>query len=180
MFNQIFDAPFLIFIAKLSLAMVLGLLLGLERIYAHKTAGMRTYALVTVAAAMFTAMSVYIGATFGQFSGGFNPAFIAGDIIVGVGFLGTGLIVFRDGHVENLTTAGGLWVCAGIGIAIGFGLYREAIFVAALSFFVMGILSFVERSIRLSLYPDPQFEAELQKEEKARRPRKTKAKESMV
>ena len=161
MFNQIFDAPFLMFIAKLSLAMLLGLVLGLERVYAHKNAGMRTYALVSVAAASFTAVSLYIGQSFTQFAGGFNPAFIAGEIVVGVGFLGAGLIIFKDGHIENLTTAGGLWVCAGIGTMVGFGMFREAVFVSVLTFFVLGVLSFVERSIRLKFFPDPAFEQSL-------------------
>lgn len=159
--SQIFDAPFLLFIAKLSLAMLLGLLLGLERVYAHKNAGMRTYALVSVAAASFTAISLFVGREFSQYAASFNPVFIPGEIVVGVGFLGAGLIIFREGHIENLTTSGGLWVCAAIGTMVGFAMYREAIFVSVLTFFVLGILSFVERSIRLRFYPDPAFEREL-------------------
>ena len=168
MLNQIFDAPFLIFIVKLALALLLGLVLGLERVYAHKTAGMRTYALVAVATCFFSAISQSIGAQFPQYANAFNPAFVAGNIIVGIGFLGAGLIIFKDGHIENLTTAAGIWVCAGIGIAIGFGLFREAIFVSILTFFVMGVLSFAERKVRLTFFPDPTFEQSLEVEKKPR------------
>lgn len=154
MFNQIFDPQFLLFITKLSLAMLLGLVLGIERVYAHKTAGMRTYALVSVASAAFTAISLYVGDNFIQYTNGFNPAFIAGHIIVGIGFLGAGLILHKDGHIENLTTAAGIWACAGIGIMIGFGMFKEALFASILIFFVLGIMSFIERRVRLAFYPE--------------------------
>jgi putative Mg2+ transporter-C (MgtC) family protein len=158
MFNQIFDIQFLLFIGKISLAMLLGLLLGLERIYAHKTAGMRTYALVAAASAGFVAVSLYIGATFTQFTNAFNPAFMAGYVILGIGFLGAGVILHKDGHVENLTTAAGIWACSGIGMMVGFGMFREAVFMSLLIFFVLGVLSFVERMLRLTFFPDPVFE----------------------
>lgn len=169
-FNQIFDAPFLMLIAKLSLAMLLGIILGIERIHAHKTAGMRTYALVSVAAAAFVSVSLAVGEMLPQYAGGFNPVFVAGNIIVGIGFLGAGLIIFKDGHIENLTTAAGMWVCAGIGIMSGFGMFREAIFLAIATFFVLGILSPLERAIRLRVFPDPEFI----KSEKPVRTRKAK------
>jgi len=180
---QIFDAPFIFFIVKLLLAMILGILLGLERIHAHKTAGMRTYALVTMAAAFFVSISISIGEIYGgTFGVGFNPALIAGNIVVGIGFLGAGLIIFKDGHIENLTTAAGMWVCAGIGMAIGFGLFREAIFVAVVTFFVLGVLSFIERAIRLRVFPDPEFIAHMESVQKTpSKPRKPRAiKKSVV
>lgn len=154
MFNQIFDPQFIIFISKLSLAMMLGLVLGLERVYAHKTAGMRTYALVAVASAAFVSISLFIGENFIQFSQGFNPAFIAGHIVVGIGFLGAGLIMHKDGHIENLTTAAGIWACAAIGMMVGFGMIREALFSSILIFFVLGVFSIIERVIRLAFYPE--------------------------
>lgn len=169
MSNQIFDAPFLLLIIKLSLAMILGLVLGLERVYAHKTAGMRTYALVSVAAAMFVIISLYIGDTFIQFTSGFNPAFIAGSIITGIGFLGAGLIIHNGAHIENLTTAAGIWACAGIGMMVGFGMFKESLFVSILIFFVLGIMSFVERMVRLAFFPDDAFEQQLEKPKKTRK-----------
>lgn len=161
---QIFDAGFLLVIAKICLAMLLGLLLGLERVYAHKTAGMRTYALVSVASCFFIIISIALSTGMAlQFVGGFNVAYIPGSIIIGIGFLGAGLIIFKDGHIENLTTAAGLWICAGIGMAVGLGLFREAIFAAVLTLFVMGGLSVVERTIRLKYFPDSEFQKSLEK-----------------
>ena len=174
MFNQIFDPQFLFFIAKVSLAMLLGLVLGLERIYAHKTAGMRTYALVSAASAGFVCVSLYIGESFIQFSNAFNPAFMAGYIILGIGFLGAGLIMHRDGHVENLTTAAGIWACAGIGMMVGFGMFKQALFMSILIFFVLGIMSFVERAVRLAFFPDPGFEQEAALPAKKPRPSRKK------
>ena len=157
-FDQIFDATFLLFIAKLSLAMMLGLIIGLERVYAHKTAGMRTYALVAMASAFFVLIAQQVVAASGVYQ--IDAVMrMASQIIVGVGFLGTGLIIFKDGHIENLTTASGMWAVAAIGMAVGFGLVREAIVGAVLLFVVLGILSFVERTIRLKYFPDPQFTA---------------------
>lgn len=155
------DQNFLIIIAKLCLAMVLGLLLGLERIYAHKTVGLRTYALTSVASCQFIIISLYIGTNLSTGGDSFSPAQIAAAVVTGVGFLGAGLIFFNNGHVQNLTTAAGLWTCAGIGMAVGFGMFREAIFVTVLTFFVLAILSFIERYIRLKFFPDPEFVQEL-------------------
>lgn len=171
MFNQIitqtFDAAFVLLMIKLVLAMVLGIILGLERIYAHKTAGMRTYALVTIAAAFFVIIAK-------GFTAEIDPIIrMASQIIVGVGFLGAGLIIFKDGHIENLTTAAGMWMCAGIGMAVGFGMFREAIFVTILTFFVLGVLSFAERAIRLKVFPDPVFEKTIEKKAPKKRTSKS-------
>lgn len=169
MFNQIFDPQFIVFVCKLLLAMVLGLVLGLERVYAHKTAGMRTYALVSVASAAFITISLFIGENFLQFTDGFNPAFMAGHVIVGIGFLGAGLIMHKNGHIENLTTAAGIWACAAIGMMIGFGMIKEALFASIIIFFVLGVFSLIERAIRLAFYPE---DAALISEEVAPAPKK--------
>lgn len=155
---ELLDQDFLMIIAKLCLAMILGLLLGLERIYAHKTVGLRTYALTAVASCQFIIISLFIGSAIAVTGDSFSPAQIAAAIITGVGFLGAGLIFFNDGHVQNLTTAAGLWACAGVGMAVGFGMFREAVFMTVLIFFVLAILSIVERKIRLRFFPDPSFE----------------------
>src|SRR3989344_8837875 len=105
---------------RLLLAAFLGALLGMERVFAHKTAGLRTYALVSMGSALFVVVSVII---VDQFSGitNFDPLRVAAQIITGIGFLGAGVIIFRESRVEGITTAAGLWVAAGIGMASGFG-----------------------------------------------------------
>ncbi len=167
---NMFDPQFLIVITKLCIAMILGLLLGLERVYAHKTAGMRTYALVCVSTCFFIIISLFIGDHIAIRGDSFSPAQIAAAVITGVGFLGAGLIFFQNNHVQNLTTAAGLWVCAGIGMAVGYGMFREAAFATILTFFVFSVLSIVERYIRLKFFPDPEFEKTLKKT--VRKPKK--------
>lgn len=167
---QFVSGDFALFVARLTLAMLLGLVLGLERVYAHKTAGMRTYALVSMASAFFVLIAQGFANSLSNDTGIEIDSVMrmASQIVVGVGFLGTGLIIFKDGHIENLTTAGGLWACAGIGMACGFGMYREALFAAGLTFFVLGVLSVVERSIRLKYFPDRDFTEKLERSQSRR------------
>lgn len=136
---------------KLLIALILGMMLGLERLYAHKNAGMRTYALVTLAAAFFVAISESVG--FSSFLGadGTDRMRIASQIVVGVGFLGGGLIIFKDDKISNLTTAAGLWVAAAIGVAVGFGLYIEALFATLLTLFVLYVLARVEYIFKVNM-----------------------------
>ena len=134
-------------ITKLFLAMLFGMIIGAERLYAHKTAGMRTYALVSMGAALFIIISETIAKNYiGLIN--FDPLRMASQIIVGVGFLGAGMIVFKDSRITGLTTATGLWVSAGIGVASGFGLYGLALTATILTLFIFIVLWFVEQKIR--------------------------------
>ncbi|OIO32603.1 MAG: hypothetical protein COZ49_03300 [Candidatus Yonathbacteria bacterium CG_4_10_14_3_um_filter_47_65] len=130
----------------LVLAAVLGMVLGAERIIAGKTAGMRTYGLVSMGAALFVVISSmvsrdYIG------SSALDPLRVASQIVVGIGFLGAGLIIFKDSRVSGLTTAAGLWVAAGIGMAAGFELYIIAVFATVLTLLVFSLVWYVEYHI---------------------------------
>jgi putative Mg2+ transporter-C (MgtC) family protein len=136
---------------KLSIALVLGVIIGTERVWAHKTAGMRTYALVSMGAALFIIISEMISLQY-LGTGGFDPSRIASQIIVGVGFIGTGLIFSKDSKVMGITTATGLWVAAGIGIACGFGLFKIAIITTLLTLFVFVVLSVIEERLKKSIY----------------------------
>jgi putative Mg2+ transporter-C (MgtC) family protein len=124
-------------LARLGLAVLLGLALGIEREYVGKPAGMRTYALVTLGAAVFTILSIY---GFSQYGGTVDPGRIAAQIVTGIGFLGAGIIIFRGTRVEGLTTASGLWVSAAIGMAAGAGMYLVAGAATLLAFCVMVLL----------------------------------------
>ena len=119
-------------IFRLLLAAALGLIIGLQREWREKPAGVRTLALISVGSALFAIISEM------GFIGG-DPSRIASGIVTGIGFLGAGAILHRHGGVEGLTTAAAIWATAGIGLAVGAGLYLIAIIVAAITLAVLFI-----------------------------------------
>jgi len=132
-------------IIQLLLASFLGGLIGLEREYKKKEAGLRTYSLVCLGSAFFVIVSYQVFDLFyGKQGLDFDPTRIIGQIVLGVGFLGAGLIIFRGFHVEGLTTAAGLWVTAAVGTAIGAKLYLPAILVALMTIIILAGLKFLE------------------------------------
>lgn len=135
------------YVVRLAVAMLLGMLIGVERVIAHKTAGMRTYALVAMGSALFVVISEILFASHVN-TVGFDPTRLASQIISGVGFLGAGLIIFKDSKLSGLTTATGIWVSAGIGMASGFGLFSLALSATILTLFIFIVLWYVEQSIK--------------------------------
>jgi len=135
-------------LSRLSVALILGVVLGLERVVAHKTAGMRTYALVSMGAALFIIVSHMASAIYGDTFRNSDPLRMVSQIVLGVGFLGAGLIIFKDSQLQGLTTAGGLWVSAGIGAAAGFAFYNLAVIATILTLFVFVGLWFIESGIK--------------------------------
>ena len=117
--------------------------IGLERERTGKPAGMRTYTLVSMGSALFTILS-YSG--FSDFVGtvGFDPSRIASQIVVGVGFLGAGIIFFTKTEVHGLTTAAAVWVSAAIGVAVGLKFYSLAVFSTALTFLTLRLMRSLE------------------------------------
>ncbi|HXF44373.1 MAG TPA: MgtC/SapB family protein [Candidatus Paceibacterota bacterium] len=136
-------------ILRLTAAMVMGGLLGLEREFAGKMAGLRTYSLISVGAALFVIISQLVSKDFIGVTN-FDPMRVASQIIVGVGFVGAGLVIFREAEHRpaGITTAAGLWVSAAIGMATGFGLYAAALFGTAVALFILWILAYADRRIR--------------------------------
>ena len=123
-------------IFKLTLAGILGGLIGLERESLNRPAGLRTYTLVCVGSAL--AMVVSLDMYF-QYYQTVNaaPGRIAAQVISGIGFLGAGTIMREGATVRGLTTAAGLWVVACIGLAVGAGLYIPAIATTVLILFIL-------------------------------------------
>lgn len=136
---------------RLLVALSLGMMIGMERLWAHKTAGMRTYALVSMASALFVVVSEEVVKIYADFPG-INPLHLVSNILVGVGFIGAGLIVNRDSKLTGLTSATGLWVCAGIGMAVGFKLFGLAIIATILTLFIFIVLWFVEQSLKKTTF----------------------------
>lgn len=115
-------------IARLVIAGILGALVGFEREKRFKEAGLRTHFLVAVGSALAMIVSKYAFYDVVQ-SGtiGLDPSRIAASVVSGVGFLGAGTILVQRQSVRGLTTAAGLWATAGIGLAIGSGMYIVSI-----------------------------------------------------
>lgn len=119
-------------VLRLLLAAALGAVIGYQRERAGKQAGLRTHILISSGAALIALVSIY---GFGSAS---DPARVAAGVVVGVGFLGAGVILHREGGiVAGLTTAATIWVMAGIGLAAGVGLYIVAAVATAI---VLGVL----------------------------------------
>ena len=145
--ENFFDITTVDTLVRLFVALLLGMVIGIERVWAHKTAGMRTYALVSMGSALFVIVSNEMVKYYTGMSG-LNPLMIVSQIVVGVGFIGAGLIFTKDSKLMGLTTATGLWVSAGIGMAPGFKLFNIAIIATVLTLFVFIVLWFVEEQLK--------------------------------
>ncbi len=128
----------------LVISALLGALLGLERSLAGKHAGMRTYALVSLGSCLFTIVGVLASFQL-SFMSGVNPLQIAGSVVIGIGFIGSGLAVFRGEHPVELTTATGIWLAAGVGMACGFGFYVLALASTLLGLTIFSFVYKVEK-----------------------------------
>ena len=109
---------------RLLLAGMLGAIIGLDREYRAKEAGFRTHFLVSLGSALFMIISQYGFAEIVKANGAnYDGARVAAQIVSGIGFLGAGTIIFHKQFIRGLTTAAGMWATAGIGMAIGGGMY---------------------------------------------------------
>ncbi|MBO4982694.1 MAG: MgtC/SapB family protein [Clostridia bacterium] len=111
----------LLLLANIALAGFLGFLIGLERKLRMKEAGIRTHTIVSIGASLIMVISMY------GFGDNADSARLAAQIVSGVGFLGAGIIVYRQHEVKGLTTAAGIWATAGIGMACGASMYLIAL-----------------------------------------------------
>lgn len=128
--NELLTIPEFVVAVRLVVALLLGIAIGVEREISGHTAGIRTHALVTVGAALFVSMSYLL--SLDAPTSTFDPTRIASQVVVGIGFIGAGVIIFRNDMLHGLTTAAGLWVAAGVGVAAGFGYIFTATFSAML------------------------------------------------
>ena len=118
-------------LAELALAVLLGGLIGFEREWKNKPAGLRTNILICMAAVLFTEISQRSGVRGG------DPGRIAAQILAGVGFLGAGTILHHRGSVSGLTSAATIWMVTAIGVTLGWGAYVDAIAATALVLVVL-------------------------------------------
>ncbi|MBS3903200.1 MAG: MgtC/SapB family protein [Anaplasmataceae bacterium] len=133
-------------IVRLALAILLGMVIGFERLLGHKEAGMKTHAMVSMGAALFIIISEALASKYADL-GGFDASRMASQIIVGIGFMGAGSIIFQGNRLKGLTTASGFWVTAGIGMAAGFGLFNLAILTTVFVLIIFVVISMIERPV---------------------------------
>lgn len=150
-------------ILRLFLALLLGSVVGMEREYIQQSAGLRTHILVCIGATIFTMISISditAGVNLGHAAALGNPsdsllgyrivrdpARIASQIVVGIGFIGGGAVLRHGTNIRGLTTAASLWVMASIGMLIGVGNYQLAVIGTFFSFLVLFIIGSLERNM---------------------------------
>jgi putative Mg2+ transporter-C (MgtC) family protein len=111
----------LLLAVRLVIAAILGAIIGYERELRGRSAGLRTFAAVSLGACVFSIIS-YVVVPQGN-----ETTRIAAQIVTGVGFLGAGVILHGQGHISGLTTSATLWAAAAVGMAVGYGLYVLAV-----------------------------------------------------
>ena len=140
------------FILRLFIAGLLGGIIGFEREVRAKEAGLRTHFIVALGSALFMIISQY------AFSGRFDAARVAAQVVSGIGFIGAGVIIFQKNAVRGVTTAAGLWVAAAIGLACGAGMYDIAVASAVLTIFCLEAMHWIskkygEKNVTMTISP---------------------------
>lgn len=136
------------FILRLFIAGLLGAVVGLDREYRAKEAGYRTHFLVSLGSALIMIVSQYgFQQIIQENSVSLDPSRVAAQVVSGIGFIGAGTIIIQKQFVRGLTTAAGIWATAGIGLAIGAGMYGVGVAVTILTLIGLELLSFIFKSL---------------------------------
>ncbi|MEN9342247.1 MAG: hypothetical protein RIQ54_503 [Candidatus Parcubacteria bacterium] len=142
---------------RLIVALAVGVIIGFEREAIGKEAGIRTLMSIAAGAALFTIIALQLPFVFGEFAtpseiisrnGGFFA--VIANIVVGIGFLGAGVIIKNQDHVHGLTTAAVAWTTAALGIFAGLGMHRFALSASAL----LAIILYILKSLNVARYID--------------------------
>ncbi|EPE6997143.1 MgtC/SapB family protein [Listeria monocytogenes] len=135
------------FILRLVVAGLLGAIIGLDREIRTKEAGFRTHFLVSLGSALIMIVSQYGFSQIATIQNvSFDPSRVAAQVVSGIGFIGAGTIIIQKKFVRGLTTAAGLWATAGIGLAIGAGMYWVGIAATLLTLIGLEFLSIIFKS----------------------------------
>jgi len=126
----------------IGVAVLCGGIVGFERQIRGKPAGIRTNILICLGTSIF----VQLGTTFG--GPNVDPTRVLGQVATGIGFLGAGVIIAREGLVKGVTTAAVIWVLAGIGAMIGFGRFAAAIVLAIVTVGILTSIELLEEGVR--------------------------------
>lgn len=137
--------PFL----QILLAAFLGALIGLEREYKRREAGFKTFSLVALGSCLFTVIGIHLGSVSNTLNSyiQIDPGRVIQAVAVGIGFIGSGLIIQRKGQIEGLTTAAALWAAAALGIGVGVQLYFLAILGTLLTIIILAGFRLIEEKL---------------------------------
>lgn len=131
---------------RLLASLLAGGFIGLERERRRQPAGLRTHILISVGSTLLMLLSIYLPRRFAGADGG-DPARIAAQVVSGIGFLGAGAILKMGNNVKGLTTAASIWVSAGVGLALGAGLFLPALMAVIIIIFTLFVLNLIERRL---------------------------------
>jgi len=143
-------------VLRLVLAAVLGGIVGLEREIHGRPAGIRTYLILSVGAALIMVISEYYTVLYGL-----PPKWVSNDqgriaaqVVTGIGFLGAGVILRAKDHVRGLTTAACIWTVSAVGLAIGAGFYLFGVLVTLLILIALVVLKQIEKKLKKDWYKE--------------------------
>ena len=165
MLNEIFDPLFRDQVLKVFISIVCGLIIGVERTYRGKPAGVRTNMLICLGACLFMVVSEFVSAK--ALAAGYansDPARIAAQVVTGIGFLGAGTILRNKGIITGLTSSASIWVVAAIGLAVGAGLWKLALTTSIMSVIAIEILGQINRRIGVERFRYVKMEVVVKKE----------------
>ena len=135
------------FMLRLLVAGILGAIIGLDREYRAKEAGYRTHFLVSLGSALIMIVSQYgFQEIIKENSVTLDPSRVAAQVVSGIGFIGAGTIILQK-QIVRLTTAAGIWATAGIGLAVGAGMYAIGIATTVLTLIGLELLSYIFKSV---------------------------------
>ncbi|GAB5505557.1 MAG: MgtC/SapB family protein [Rhizobiaceae bacterium] len=149
--------PFSGIALRLLMATLLGAMIGFEREWNKRPAGLRTHILVCLAAATAAVLTIEIthATPFGDESVKVDPVRLIEAVTAGVAFLAAGFIVFSRGEVHGLTTAAGMWLAGAVGLACGLGFWQIALLSTLLGIAVLWMLRLLEARFGLNAHDSP-------------------------
>ncbi len=131
------EVTYLAMVVRITVSVILGGIIGLERGLKNRPAGLRTYMLVSVGSCLIMLTNQYVNQVFATG----DPVRMGAQVVSGIGFLGAGtIVVTRRNQIKGLTTAAGLWAAAAVGLAIGVGLYEAGILSGLVIFLVLSLV----------------------------------------
>ena len=153
LFNPHLTTDSLAGLGRIALATVLGMLLGIDREFRRKAAGLRSHMLVSLAAALLTILTFKISEGADQLGEAVqaDPVRIIEAVVAGIAFLGAGAIIRGRDKVSGVTTGASLWLAGALGVACGSGAYGFAIFATLVGLVVLYVLGKIERAAEPAL-----------------------------